>query len=82
MVSFDDLHALLPDGGSLLRAAPDAVARAVEEPRVEPGVLERSNVRPAEQLASLVFLQRAFEISLRVMQSDDEATGRLIQEMR
>lgn len=82
VVAFDDPHALVPDGGSLLRAAPDALPRPVEEPRVEPGALERSNVRPAEQLASLVFLQRAFEVSLRAMQSDDEATGRLLQEMR
>ncbi|MEB2344443.1 MAG: flagellar hook basal-body protein [Deltaproteobacteria bacterium] len=81
VVTFDDPAALAADGAGLLRAAPDAAAIPVEDPQVAPGALERSNVRPAEQLASLVFLQRAFEISLRAMQADDQATGRLIQEM-
>lgn len=81
VVAFDDPRALVAEGGGLLRAAPEAAPRAVADPRLVPGALERSNVRPAEQLASLVFLQRAFEISLRAMQSDDEATGRLIQEL-
>lgn len=81
VVRFDDPAALAADGAGLLGAAPGAPAIPVEDPRIVPGALERSNVRPAEQLASLVYLQRAFEISLRAMQADDQATGRLIQEM-
>jgi len=81
VVRFDDPAALSADGGGLLRAAEGAVATPVEDPRIVPGALERSNVRPAEQLASLVYLQRAFELSVRAMQADDQATGRLIQEM-
>lgn len=81
VVGFETPGSLEPEGANLFRALPDAVATEVEDPRMAEGSLERSNVRPVEEMASLVMLQRAFETSMRAMQSDDESSRRLIEEL-
>jgi flagellar basal-body rod protein FlgF len=82
VVAFEDPNALEPEGGNLFALRPDAALPAeVADPRVAPGSLERSNVQPVSELASLVLLQRAFEVSVRSIQSDDESTQRLIEEL-
>ena len=45
------------------------------------GGLERSNVRPVRELASLIILQRAFDVSMQILGSDDAATERLLREV-
>lgn len=69
------------EGGNLFRAPAAAVGLPVEDPRILPGALERSNVSPVRDLAALMILQRAFEASMQVLRADDEATQQLIQEM-
>lgn len=82
VVEFEDPSALEQEGGNLFRLRPDAAPPSeVAEVSVAPGTLERSNVQPVAELASLVLLQRAFEVSVRSIQSDDESTQRLIQEL-
>jgi flagellar basal body rod protein FlgG len=46
-----------------------------------PGSLEASNVQPAAELARLVALQRAFDATMQVIEADDAASRRLIQEV-
>lgn len=82
VVEFADPHALEPSGGNLFTPRADAAAPTpVDDVRVAPGSLERSNVQPVAELAQLVLLQRAFEVAVRSIQSDDESSQRLIQEL-
>jgi flagellar basal-body rod protein FlgF len=82
VVRFEDPNALVPEGGNLFAARPDAPPPVdVEDARVAPGALERSNVQPVAELAALVLLQRAFEISMQSVRSDDESTQSLIEEL-
>jgi len=82
VVTFPEQNALEPAGGNLYVPRPDAAPPVeVADPKVAPGSLERSNVQPVAELASLVLLQRAFEVSVRSIQSDDQSTQRLIEEM-
>lgn len=75
-------NALEQSGGNLFAPRPDAAPPTeVTDVRVAPGSLERSNVQPVAELAALVLLQRAFEVSVRAIQSDDESTQRLIEEL-
>ena len=82
VVEFADPNALEPEGGNLFALRPDAAPPTeVKDVRVAAGSLENSNVQPVAELASLVLLQRAFEVSMRSIQSDDESTQRLIEEL-
>lgn len=75
-------NALEQSGGNLFAPRPDAAPPTeITDVRVAPGSLERSNVQPVAELAALVLLQRAFEVSVRAIQSDDESTQRLIEEL-
>lgn len=75
-------NALEQSGGNLFAPRPDGPPPTeVTDVRVAPGSLERSNVQPVAELAALVLLQRAFEVSVRAIQSDDESTQRLIEEL-
>lgn len=81
LVGFEAADALEPEGGNLFRARPDGVRADIVEPRFTEGSLERSNVRPVEELAGLVLLQRTFDTSMRALQSEDESSRRLIEEL-
>ncbi|RIK98936.1 MAG: flagellar basal-body rod protein FlgF [Proteobacteria bacterium] len=81
LVRFEDPNALEPEGANLLRPREGALPLDAERVELVEGALERSNVQPVAELAGLVLLQRAFETSMRAIQSDDETTQRLIEEM-
>ena len=42
--------------------------------------IEASNVKPVEEMVALVELQRAFDVTMRSLESDDRATRNLIEE--
>jgi len=80
VVDFPEAAALVPDGGNRLRAE-GALPTDVENPRVLEGSLERSNVRPVEEMAALVELQRSFDIVMRSIQADADLSERLLREV-
>jgi len=78
---FDDPGDLFKEGANLFRA-PDLAPRSpATEVKLLPGSLEASNVQPAAELARLVALQRAFDATMQVIEADDAASRRLIQEV-
>ncbi|MCL4684019.1 flagellar hook basal-body protein [Myxococcota bacterium] len=81
LVGFEAADALEPEGGNLFRVRPGSVQEDIAEPRFAEASLERSNVRPVEELAGLVLLQRSFDTSMRALQSEDESSRRLIEEL-
>ncbi len=78
---FEQPELLEKEGANRFRAPDGAASEAIPEPQLLERSLERSNVRPVEELANLVIVQRAFDLAVRTMQSDDEATERLIREI-
>jgi len=78
---FDDPSLLRKEGDSLFRAPPMAVGLPTEGVSLLEGALERSNVNPVREIASLIILQRAFDVSMQILKSDDAATERLLQEV-
>ncbi len=74
-------HELAKSGGNLWEALPGAARSDVAEPALAAASLERSNVAPVSELARLVALQRAFDVEMRMLQTQDEATQQLLQEV-
>lgn len=79
VVRFEQPERLQKLGNNLFGAPAD------EEPlpsdaRLSEGSVEASNTRPMEDLVAMVELQRAFDVIMRSLESDDRATRNLIQE--
>ena len=77
---FEDDTALVHDGNNALRSD-GAAPVPLESPRLIEASVERSNVRPVEELAALVEIQRGFDIVMRSLQADAELRQRLLQEI-
>ncbi|MFW6312826.1 MAG: flagellar hook-basal body complex protein, partial [Spirochaetota bacterium] len=51
-----------------------------ERPKVRQGFLETSNVNPVTEMVQLIEVNRAYEANQKAIQSQDQMTGRLINE--
>jgi flagellar basal-body rod protein FlgF len=78
---FDDPTLLRKEGDGLFHAPPLAVGLPIDGFSLLEGALERSNVHPVRELASLIILQRAFDVSMQILKNDDAATERLLREV-
>jgi len=78
---FDEPGELVKEGANLFRAPLLASRSEASDPKLLPGMLEGSNVQPASELARLVALQRAYDATMQVLEADDSASRRLIQEV-
>lgn len=56
-----------------------ANASVMEESSIQSGAVEASNVNAIEEMIAMIRLNRAFEMSQKSIQSQDESTGRLLQ---
>ncbi len=83
VVEFDpaDLPLLQKEGSSLFRAPAEIVGLPIESPQLLEASLERSNVQPVHEMAVLMLLQRSYDATMQILQTDDQATDRLIQEV-
>jgi flagellar basal body rod protein FlgG len=79
--AFDDPSLLIKEGEGLFRAPPMAVGLPVETISLVEGALELPNVHAVRELANLVTLQRAFDVSMQILRSDDAATEGLLREV-
>ncbi len=80
LVTFDDLRRLEKVGATRFRAPDDMPPQPVTDPRLAERSVEASNVRPMEDMVALIELQRAFDLTLRSLQDDDQATRSIIEE--
>lgn len=78
---FDDPNVLHKEGANLFQAPEAVTPNNAADMRLMPGLLEGSNVQPAAELARLVALQRAYDATMQVLEADDTASNRLIQEV-
>ena len=78
--TFEDASRLVKQGQSVYRSPTEPEPESLE-PHLIPGSVEQSNVKPVNELASLVILQRAFDASMKTLETSDELSQRLIQEV-
>ncbi len=74
----EDLAKLRKEGRDAMRLAGGRVNKAPDATAVRQKALEESVVDPVATLAELVSVSRGIEFSTRMMQSHDQATGRLL----
>ncbi|HGY55148.1 MAG TPA: flagellar basal-body rod protein FlgF [Caldithrix abyssi] len=71
ITDFEDIGKLVKKGNNMFVVQGDAGAFDVEEPNVQQGFLEGSNVNPAEEMIQLIEVQRQFESAQKMVQSMD-----------
>ncbi len=80
IVDFDDLNRLQKKGENLFTAN-GLVAKNLEEPELQQGKLEGSNVNPLQEMVEMIDLQRNFESSQRAITTIDRAEGKAANEI-
>ena len=68
-------------GRSLFYLKGDLLAESSSEYKIFQGYLESSNVKPVEEVAHMVNCLRNYEICQKSIQSQDETTSRLINDV-
>jgi flagellar basal body rod protein FlgG len=78
---FDGSFAKDPGGKNLYTGDKVRAFGTTEGPQVASEQLEASNVEPISLMAEMISLQRAYEISQKMVQSQDESTAKLAETM-
>lgn len=74
-----DPQAMIREGGVMFRA--DAGFEPVDTPRMMQGFVEASNVDPILQVARMIDVQRAYELSQSFIEREDERIGKAIDSL-
>ena len=84
IVDFPKLRYVKKEGSSLYRETEysgTAFVREVERPKVRQGFLEQSNVNPVTEMVNLIEVHRSYEANQRMIQSNDAALGKAVNEV-
>jgi len=79
-VGFTDTTGLRKEGGNLYSSSGGQAAQAPDG-QVRQGYLETANVDLADQMVSLIEIQRSYEINQRVIQIMDDKLGRSVNDI-
>lgn len=80
-VTFDDLTKLTKESLTLFASDIPLKEKEAENALVLQGYLEASNVNSAEEMIRLIDALRTYEAHMKVIQSRDELTGKVVNEM-
>lgn len=76
---------LQKQGSSLLRTTEESgesfALQGAVRPVIEQGFLETSNVNPVTEMVAMIEVNRAYEANQKVIESQDQMTGRLLNEV-
>lgn len=81
LVTFDDLTKLTKESLTLFAPEIQQKEKEAENAMVLQGYLEESNVNSAEEMIRLIDALRTYEANMKVIQSRDELTGKVVNEM-
>jgi flagellar basal-body rod protein FlgG len=81
IVSFIDERQLMKQGANLYNADNVVGGPQIFEGRVVQGYLEQSNVNIISDMVNLITNYRAYEINAKALQSQDEMTGKAVNEV-
>ncbi len=84
IVTVDQSRYLQKQGSSLYRTTRESGESLImdpgERPQVRQGFLEASNVNAVRQMVQLIEINRAYEANQKVIQSQDQATDKLLNQ--
>lgn len=81
IVEFGNLEALTRVGGTAFVAGDGALPQAPAETRVQQGYLEGSNVDMSQDMASLIAIQRLYQLAQRMTLAQDEVLNQTVNEL-
>lgn len=85
IVNVDQMRYLKKQGDSLYLdtqdSGPPQILNGADRPKVREGFLEASNVNPVTAMVDMIEVNRAYEANQKVIQSEDDATNRLLNEV-
>ncbi len=81
LVTFDDLTKLTKESLTLFASDIPQKEKDAETATVLQGYLEESNVNSAEEMIRLIDALRTYEANMKIIQSRDELTGKVVNEM-
>jgi len=80
IVTFSNLQNVVPVGNNLFNAVGDR-EQPVDNPRVEQGMIESSNVEPILEMNKMIELQRMFQATQNMIQSGEGMERKLINSL-
>lgn len=83
MVGVDENRYLQKQGSSMYRAtweSGDATILSDNRPVIRQGFLETSNVNPVREMVKMIEVNRAYEANQKIVQSEDQASDKLINQ--
>ncbi len=85
IVNVDQMRYLKKQGDSLYvdtkDSGPPKILQGAGRPKVRQGFLEASNVNPVTAMVQMIEVNRAYEANQKVIQSEDDATNKLVNEV-
>ncbi|WP_425409244.1 flagellar hook-basal body complex protein [Hyphococcus sp.] len=75
-----DPTTLMREGGNLMRSTGDL--EPIENPKMQQGYIEESNVNPVLEIARLIEVQRAYEMGQKLLKDEDERISKTVEAMR
>ncbi|MGE5416739.1 MAG: flagellar basal-body rod protein FlgF [Acidobacteriota bacterium] len=81
IVHFDDLKQLKKVGDNLFQTPEGQEGQAMDNPEVLQGFLETSNVNAVQEMVDLITVTRAYEVSQKMIQAEDEVLSKTVNEV-
>ncbi|MDN5346770.1 MAG: flagellar basal-body rod protein FlgF [Clostridia bacterium] len=81
IVSFADQRRLIKTGANLFAAPPEAGAQEAGGVRIRQGWVEKANVNLVREMTDMLAAMRAYEASQKMIQAQDEALGKAVNEV-
>ncbi len=81
IVTFGDLTGLVKEGSNMFAAGRAGAAQPATDYTVMQGYLESSNVNMAEEMVTMVELNRAYQVNQRVLTMLDQSLGKTVNEV-
>jgi flagellar basal-body rod protein FlgG len=81
VVTFGDLTGLEKEGANMFAVGSAGAARLATDYAVKQGYLESSNVSMAEEMVTMVELNRAYQVNQRVLTMLDQSLGKTVNEV-
>jgi len=78
---FENTHTLKKIGSNLFKTTPETVGFEIEDPMIQQGFLERSNVNPAQEMIDLISIQRQFESVQKMVRTMDEIFNQAVNKL-
>jgi flagellar basal-body rod protein FlgF len=81
IVRFSNPNSLERAGDAQMRATSGSLPESITEPKLKPGVLEQSNVKPIVEMTEMIAVQRNYEATSKMIQNYEDIRKRSIERL-